>query len=152
MPYRLEPVWAFFALLGGYLPAILAAAASVTVVIVEAHGILLPLGGMLCGAGCLFYIRRKLPMRSRAFYAIASFFAALPFVWPASDLARHFWPFLPPSVAFAIGFLCMLTVFPLVAVLRAGTKQVEEDPQAVLGWLWRRLPKEWRGGRDADKS
>lgn len=142
--HRLEPVWAFFAALAVYVPAMLAAAASVTVVVLKATNILLPLGGKLCGAATLFYLCRKLTFGARAFYALASFFAAL---WPATDVARHFYPFLPPSVAFAIGFLC------LVAVQRAGTKMIEEHPKAVLDWLWRRVPKSWRGdhsGKDAD--
>ncbi|XBQ15791.1 MAG: hypothetical protein ABL308_12640 [Oceanicaulis sp.] len=120
-----------------------AGVASLGVFIAQSH-ILLPLAGMGCGFCLLFWLRRKLLWWERLFYALASFFAALPFVWPISDWALAAWPGTPPSARMAVGFLTMMTLLPLVILLRAGTKWIEDNPAAAWLWINNRLPERWR--------
>jgi hypothetical protein len=123
--------------------AALAGLASVGVVLAQSE-VALPLAGMGCAFCLLFWIRRRLPWPERAFYALASFFAALPFVWPAIGLVEHHWPVAPPSARMSVGFLLMLVALPFVAPLRKATRQIEENPSFLLSWINNRIPERWR--------
>lgn len=123
--------------------AVASGATALSVVVFQAN-VMLPLAGLFSGFCLLFYLRRRLSWKDRLFYALASFAAALPFVWAASDVAEAYWPAMPGSGRIAVGFLCMMVALPFVSALRAGTRQIEDNPSLLLGWVNRLLPERFR--------
>lgn len=106
---------------------------------------LLELSGVVFGCLTLLWIRRAMPMCARLQYAAVSGISGLALAPMLVDVARHFAPFLTDSVKLAIGFATVMVCLPLVMLVRAGTKWVEDHPEKVMAWLWSLVPESWRG-------
>lgn len=108
------------------------------------------LSGVICGALLLGWIRRSMDLRQRAFYCLASFLAALPFMGPASRLIGQLYPPWADVAYMAGGFAAVMVCLPGVMLVRAGTRWVEDHPEQVFAWLWSLVPERWRGRRNGE--
>jgi hypothetical protein len=107
--------------------------------------------GCLTGGFALYYIRASIGWRERLGYSVASFLIALTLAPFMADLILHYLTDLPETLRPAVGFVTVLIALPLVTIIRAFWRGLEQHPERVFTWLAEKIPF-LRGRRDGPRG